>query len=64
MEDAQKTILFEKTPIPAAVAKLSIPMVFSSLVMVLYNMPLSHYQPRFSLPLMPSTICSAWEPPV
>ena len=38
MEDAQKTILFEKTPIPAAVAKLSIPMVFSSLVMVLYNM--------------------------
>ena len=38
MEDAQKTALFEKTPIPAAVAKLSVPMVFSSLVMVLYNM--------------------------
>ena len=38
MEDAQKTMLFEKTPIPAAVAKLSVPMVFSSLVMVLYNM--------------------------
>ena len=38
MEDAQKTLLFEKTPIPAAVAKLAVPMVFSSLVMVLYNM--------------------------
>ena len=38
MEDAQKTMLFEKTSIPAAVAKLSVPMVFSSLVMVLYNM--------------------------
>ena len=38
MEDAQKTMLFEKTPIPAAGAKLSVPMVFSSLVMVLYNM--------------------------
>ena len=38
MEDAQKTVLFEKTPIPAAVAKLSVPMVFSSLVMVIYNM--------------------------
>ena len=38
MEDAQKTMLFEKTPIQAAGAKLSVPMVFSSLVMVLYNM--------------------------
>ena len=34
----KKRYYLKKTPIPAAVAKLSIPMVFSSLVMVLYNM--------------------------
>ncbi len=38
MNENDKTLLFEKTPIPSAVAKLSIPMVFSSLVMVIYNM--------------------------
>lgn len=38
MKEDQKTELFEKIPIPKAVAKLSVPMVFSSLVMVLYNM--------------------------
>ena len=38
MEDNQKTVLFEQTPIPKAVAQLSIPMVLSSLVMVIYNL--------------------------
>ena len=38
MEENEKILLFEKAPIPAAVAKLSVPMIFSSLVMVLYNM--------------------------
>ena len=38
MEENAKTQLFENTPIPTAVMKLSIPMVFSSLVMVIYNM--------------------------
>ncbi len=33
-----KTYLFESMPIPKAVAQLSIPMVMSSLVMVLYNL--------------------------
>lgn len=33
-----KTALFESKPIPAAVAELSIPMVVSSLVMVVYNL--------------------------
>jgi len=36
--DSSKTILFETMPIPKAVAQLSIPMVVSSLVMVLYNL--------------------------
>ena len=38
MEDNEKIMLFEKASIPSAVAKLSVPMIFSSLVMVLYNM--------------------------
>ena len=38
MEDAQKTDLFERMPIPKAVMKLAVPTVLSSLVMVLYNL--------------------------
>ena len=38
MEENEKIVLFEKASIPSAVAKLSVPMIFSSLVMVLYNM--------------------------
>ena len=38
MEDTQKTILFEQTPIPRAVAKLAVPTILSSLVMVIYNL--------------------------
>lgn len=35
MEENEKIVLFEKASIPSAVAKLSVPMIFSSLVMVL-----------------------------
>ena len=38
MEENEKIKLFEQAPIPNAVAKLAVPMIFSSLVMVLYNM--------------------------
>lgn len=38
MEDTQKTLLFEQAPIPRAVAKLALPTVLSSLVMVLYSL--------------------------
>ena len=38
MEDAQKTELFERAPIPKAVLTLSIPIVISSLVTVIYSM--------------------------
>lgn len=37
-ENTDKIVLFEKTPIPKAVAKLAIPTILSSLVMVLYNL--------------------------
>ncbi len=36
--DAQKTELFERTPIPRAVMKMAVPTVLSSLVMVIYNL--------------------------
>lgn len=35
---AQKTVLFEQTPVPKAILVLSIPTVISSLVMVIYNL--------------------------
>ena len=38
MEENEKIKLFEQASIPNAVAKLAVPMIFSSLVMVLYNM--------------------------
>ena len=38
MNEQDKIQLFESTPIPSAVAKLGIPTVITSLVMVLYNM--------------------------
>lgn len=38
MEDRQKTILFEETPIPKAVMIMSVPTIISSLVMVIYNL--------------------------
>ncbi|MCM1326903.1 MAG: MATE family efflux transporter [Lachnoclostridium sp.] len=38
MSSDTRTAIFEETPIPAAVAKLAIPTVLSSLVMILYSM--------------------------
>lgn len=38
MEDTQKTILFEQSPISKAVARLAVPTILSSLVMVIYNL--------------------------
>ena len=38
MEDQQKLVLFEQTPIPRAVMQLAVPTILSSLVMVLYNL--------------------------
>ncbi|MCM1065839.1 MAG: MATE family efflux transporter [Eubacterium sp.] len=38
MENAEKTELFEKMPIPKAVMTLAVPTILSSLVMVIYNL--------------------------
>ena len=52
MNENEKAVLFEQTPIPSAVAKLSIPMVFSSLVMVIYNMADTFYVGQTNNPYM------------
>lgn len=38
MQDDKKITLFENTPVPKAVAQLTIPTIISSLVMVIYNL--------------------------
>ncbi len=38
LEEDQKILLFEKMPIPRAIARLAVPTILSSLVMVIYNL--------------------------
>ncbi|MEI3100710.1 MAG: hypothetical protein V8T45_02440 [Oscillospiraceae bacterium] len=38
MNDSDKQLLFEKMPIPGAVARLVVPTIMGSLVMILYNL--------------------------
>ena len=38
LEDLKKSELFERTPVPKAVFTLAVPMIISSLVMVIYNL--------------------------
>ena len=38
MDNAKKIALFEQMPIPQAIARLAVPTVMSSLVMVIYNL--------------------------
>src|SRR5699024_478582 len=38
MQNQDKTYLFEEAPIPSTVARLAVPTILSSLVMVLYNL--------------------------
>ena len=51
MHDDQKIDLFERASIPSAVAKLSIPMILSSLVMVLYNMADTYFVGMLNQPV-------------
>lgn len=51
MNENEKEVLFEQVPIPSAVAKLAVPMVFSSLVMVIYNMADTYFVGMLSNPV-------------
>lgn len=52
----EKTILFEQTPIPKAVAKLAVPTIFSSLVMVLYNLADTYFVGMLKDPIQNSAV--------
>lgn len=51
-----KTHLFETMPIPSAVAQLAIPMVMSSLVMVLYNLADTYFVGMLNAPVQNAAV--------
>lgn len=59
MENEQKVILFEKTPVPKAVAKLAVPTVLSSLVMILYNLADTYFVGMLNDPLQNAAVTLA-----
>ena len=59
MEDAQKTELFEKLPVPKAVMKLAIPTIISSLVMVIYNLADTHFVGMLGDPIQNAAVTLA-----
>lgn len=59
MEDTQKTELFERTPIPKAVLTLSIPIVISSLVSIIYNMADTYFVGLLNDPIQTSAVTLA-----
>lgn len=59
MEDTQKVTLFEQTPIPKAVMKLSIPTILSSLVMVLYNLADTYFVGMLNDPIQNAAVTLA-----
>lgn len=59
MEDTQKTQLFEQTPVPQAVAKLAVPTILSSLVMVLYNLADTYFVGALNDPVQNAAVTLA-----
>ena len=59
MEDRQKTILFEETPIPKAVMIMSVPTIISSLVMVIYNLADTYFVGMVNDPIQNAAVALA-----
>lgn len=59
MEDRQKTILFEETPIPKAVLAMSVPTIISSLVMVIYNLADTYFVGMVNDPVQNAAVALA-----
>ena len=55
----EKTILFEQTAIPRAVAKLAIPTILSSLVMVIYNLADTYFVGMLNDPVQNAAVTLA-----
>ena len=72
MEENEKILLFEKLPIPRAIAKLAVPTILSSLVMVIYNLADTYFVGMLNDPVQNAAVTlaypvllafNAWEPP-
>ncbi len=59
MEQEDKTLLFEKTPIPRAVMTLSVPTIISSLVMVIYNLADTYFVGMLNDPVQNAAVTLA-----
>ncbi len=59
MDNSQKTELFERMPIPRAVAQLAIPTILSSLVMVIYNMADTYFVGMLNNPIENAAVALA-----
>lgn len=59
VQSADKNLLFESMPIPKAVAKLAIPTILSSLVMVLYNLADTYFVGMLNDPLQNAAVTLA-----
>ncbi|WWR16964.1 MATE family efflux transporter [Lachnospiraceae bacterium JLR.KK008] len=59
MQDKQKTELFEQMAVPRAVAKLTIPTIISSLVMVIYNMADTYFVGMMNDPIQNAAVTLA-----
>ena len=60
MFDPKRTALFESVPIPRAVATLCIPMVFASLVTVIYNLADTYFVGRLGDPVQNAAVTLAF----
>ena len=58
MEDQQKLVLFEQTPIPRAVMQLAVPTILSSQVMVLYNLADTYFVGMLNDPIENAAVTS------
>lgn len=59
MQEENKTALFENIPIPRAVAKLAIPTIISSLVMVIYNLADTYFVGMINNPIQNAAVTLA-----
>lgn len=60
MEENEKVLMFEKMPIPRAVAKLAIPTILSSLVMVIYNLADTYFVGMINDPVQNAAVTLAY----
>lgn len=59
MQDNKKIALFEQTPVPRAVAQLSVPTILSSLVMVIYNLADTYFVGMLNNPVQNAAVTLA-----